>query len=330
MISVKTGTQTWSASQQRTDHASDGLTTISPDEQKKFFGDQNVGDVLNKISDPNWVDPTKKARNVGNTQLDKDSFMKLLLTQMKHQDPTNPMQSHEMAAQLAQFTSLEKLTNISEGINALKKAQEPSQNFDALSFIGKAVAGDSARIDRLDQDDVHPITFNLGGDAQKVEIKIKDANQQVIRTLETANVKGGKTEVLWNGKAEDGSSAMKGTYTVDITAVSSNGLKVFADTKFSGMISGVNFTPQGPVLMIGKQTVALRDVKEIIDPRFVQTEMAQRLEVKQGAAPAPGQAPAVNKNNSTPTSTPASNLDNVGMSRGLINQLSKDGVKVGT
>jgi len=61
---------------------------------QKTFGDQNVGDVLNKIADPNYVDPAKKMRTVGNDKLDKDAFFKLMIAQMKNQDPTNPLKSH--------------------------------------------------------------------------------------------------------------------------------------------------------------------------------------------------------------------------------------------
>src|SRR5689334_11359839 len=111
MIGVKTGTQTWSNSPQRTDWKSDGAQNISAIDKANHMPEDSVGDMLNKVADPNYVDQSKKMRTVGNNQLGKDAFMSLLLTQMKNQDPTNPLKSHEMAAQLAQFTSLEKLNN---------------------------------------------------------------------------------------------------------------------------------------------------------------------------------------------------------------------------
>src|ERR1700753_3724608 len=110
MMSVKGGTQTWSTSPQRTDFKSDNTHNVSATDHAKYFDSESPGDTANKIADPNYVDTTKKMRTVGNAELGKDAFMTLLLTQMKNQDPTNPLKSHEMAAQLAQFTSLEKLT----------------------------------------------------------------------------------------------------------------------------------------------------------------------------------------------------------------------------
>ncbi|MCB0407056.1 MAG: hypothetical protein KDD34_02565, partial [Bdellovibrionales bacterium] len=121
MISIPGKTKTWSDSQQQVDFRSDNRQTVSASDREKLLGDQNLGEVLNKVADPNWVDPAKQMRTTGNNQMDKDAFLKLLLTQMKNQDPTTPLDSHEMAAQLAQFTSLEKLTNISDGIDSLRK-----------------------------------------------------------------------------------------------------------------------------------------------------------------------------------------------------------------
>src|SRR5689334_10769007 len=100
------------------------------------YGDKPVGDVLNEIADPNWIDPKKVQREV-NKDLNKDAFFKLMLTQMKNQDPTNPLPSHEMAAQLAQFTSLEQLFNVNSNLEELKKAQTPMSDYQVLNFIGK-------------------------------------------------------------------------------------------------------------------------------------------------------------------------------------------------
>src|SRR5690606_22005598 len=108
MISIKGGTQTWSNAEQQSSLRGDGTQNMSAADREKILGDKDLGEYLNKIADPNWIDP-KKARQVGGTELDKDAFLKLFLAQLKNQDPMNTMDSHELAAQLAQFTSLEKL-----------------------------------------------------------------------------------------------------------------------------------------------------------------------------------------------------------------------------
>jgi flagellar basal-body rod modification protein FlgD len=339
MISVKGGTKTWSDASQQSSLKNDRASNMSSSDKTEQFGGEDVGAILNKISDPNWVDPAKKARQVGNNQLDKDAFLNLLLAQMKNQDPTNPLKSHEMAAQLAQFTSLEKLSSIDDGIEKLTKAQSPTQNFEALEFIGKLVSGDGAKIHRTNQEDGHDIKFNLMNDAQVAKLNIVNENGEVVRTLTVNTLKAGKNEVFWNGTLEDGTPARPGEYTVEIEAKGSNGAKLHAETKFQGKVTGVNFTAGGPVLMVGKQQVAMREVTEIIDPALLR-ESQQMLGVPTAVmGDAPAAAPAASVKPPVPAVKPETgkspapkgngNLESVAMSRGMINDLSKEGAYKG-
>jgi flagellar basal-body rod modification protein FlgD len=223
LISIKGGTKTFSDAQPDRLQGRASDQKLSAADREKFFGGQDLGSVLNKVADPNWVDPAKKVRTVGNSQMDKDAFLKLLLTQLKNQDPTSPLESHEMAAQLAQFTSLEKLTNIDSGIKSLAQAQKPEANFDALNLIGKAIQVDGSKILRNEETDIHDIKFNLSGNPISTEVKIKNAAGQLVRKLEYNNLKEGENAVSWNGMLEDGTKAPKGDYRVEISAKSSNG-----------------------------------------------------------------------------------------------------------
>lgn len=283
-MNVKTGIQTWSNSQQRTDFKTDGAQTVSALDREKHLAGEDIGDTLNKVADPNYVDTSKKLRMTGNNQLGKDAFMTLLLTQMKNQDPTNPLKSHEMAAQLAQFTSLEKLANIDTGIENLRKDARPDQNLQALSFIGKTVTTDNSKVSHVEATDAHDIRFSLPQDSAHTSVLIKDSTGTVIRKLEFKNLKTGKNEINWNGKTDEGTTAAVGDYTAEFDAKASNGKKLFVESKVEGMITGVNFTAQGPLLMIGKQAVSMSEVKTISDPSLKQPETPMNT----GAALTPG------------------------------------------
>lgn len=357
MISVKGGTQTWSKAPQEPSYKSDGVQHISAGDSEKYFDSEAIGDTLNKVADPNWVDPSKKMRAVGNNQLGKDAFMNLLLTQMKNQDPTNPMKSHEMAAQLAQFTSLEKLNNINEGIEKLRKDNRPDHNFQALAFIGKSVSMDNSKIARTDENESHQLHFNLAADAMKANIEIKDANGNVVRTMEMKNLKSGVNQLTWNGKSDDGTTCAKGDYTLAVEAIGSNGKKIYAQTKAEGIITGVNFTAHGPELLIGKQVISLADVKSISDPNVHQLEQAlgaQAGVAKAGATPGshmipipkPGAQrpeeqmvaerprkvevkPETKPNSAKRARLSKGNLNDAAMTQGLINKINKEGGKAG-
>lgn len=262
-MDVKLNTQTWSSATKEAPVNRDTTQTISATDKQKYLEDKNVGDILNQVADPNWIQTSKAERKVGSSELGKDAFMSLLLTQMKNQDPTTPLKSHEMAAQLAQFTSLEKLTNIDKGIEGLTKSQEPSHNFEALSLIGKVITTDSSKVSHTSRDQTHDISFQLPKDVSEVQVVIKDEQGNAIRTLKAGNLKAGKNEIPWNGEMEDGTQAQTGNYTASFQAKSSSGDKVFVQSKIEGKITGINFSPKGPQLLVGKQTVEMSEIKTI-------------------------------------------------------------------
>ncbi len=283
VMNVKRGTSTFTKNGD-SGIKSDGNGMKGAEEFKKAFGDQDMGAVLNKVADPNWVDPTKKVRGVGNAELGKDAFMKMMLAQMKNQDPTNPTPSHEMAAQLAQFSSLEQLSNINTSIEGLKQATAPAGNYQALAFIGKKVSGDGASMTRIKGDTKHDFSFDLMNDAQKVKVTVKDAAGNVVRTLQLANLKKGQNSLEWNGLQEDGSPARSGDYKFAIEATSSSGQKVYAKTTFEGRITGMNFGADGPILMVGKKSVRMSEVKKIEEaPSDNNGQAAQAVPLKAGA-----------------------------------------------
>jgi len=269
VVGTKIGNKAWSEAPQNEIQRNPTVNTNSAKDLEQLDG-QSVGDVLNKVADPNYVDPQKKVRAVGSDKLDKDAFMKLMLAQMKNQDPTNPLKSHEMAAQLAQFSGLEQMQNTNTTLNEMLKGQKPNEGFQALNFIGKAVAGDSSKVTRLKGDKEHEFTFDLPADAKDVDIKIRSSDGDIVRKVSLHNLKAGQNKWVWNGKNEAGATSSVGDYQMMIEAKASNGNKLAVKTDFNGVISGVSYTSDGPLLMVGTQSVKLKDVKKIVDPSLVQ------------------------------------------------------------
>lgn len=329
MMGIERKTQGWSKATQEQGFAKDNSNSAGTEDWKKAFGDKDLGEVLNKVADKNWVDPAK-TRHVGNDKLDKDAFLKLLLAQLKNQDPTTPMKSHEMAAQLAQFSSLEKLENIDSGINKLANVGDPKHSLDALNLIGKAIYSDSSRIIRNDNKEEHDIKFNLMADAQKVEMKIKSPEGEVVRTLEINGLKTGQNEVTWNGADEEGKPMGKGEYSVVVEAFDNQGKKVGVENKFAGVITGVNFGAEGPILLMGNKKVKMQDVSKIVDPKIMQKEISENKANITNASQEKIDASNVGKikpeegaNNSAQSNKPS--LDkNIALSSGIRNKLQKE------
>lgn len=289
--------------------------------QKQAMGDESVGDVLNRVADANWVDPAK-LRKVGKDKLDKDDFLKLMLTQMKYQDPTTPLESHEMAAQLAQFTSLEQMQNMNTNIENMVKGQKPNAQFQALQFIGKSIESDASNIYRNEGDTNHEIRFGLGKDAQEVEVNIKNADGDIVKSYLLNDLKKGQNSLSWNGFNKDDKPARLGNYTVEVNAKDNNGGKVVTNLKVEGTITGVNYTAQGPLLMVGNQSVPMSEVRKISSPS--QKAQAQGSDVKDVTKLALNNDKKSEDNvKSEKSANPKQLLDDVGMASGLLNEVKR-------
>lgn len=302
--------------------------TLSAQDLKKLGG-ENVGEVLNKVSDPNWVDPSKKPRAVGNANLDKDAFFKLMMAQLKNQDPTNPLQSHEMAAQLANFSSLEQMQNMNSTLTEMKNAQKPQENYQILNLIGKAVAGDSSQVIRSKGDREHDLKFDLPGDASEVSIKVRNSDGAIIRNYTMKNLKQGENQMTWNGQDDKGNIAPVGEYQFIIEAKNSNGTKMSAKTSFEGRITGVNYSSDGPLLLVGKQSIRMRDVKKIIDPSLMSNDQklntSSNLDLKSNQPSGETQSIGNTESQGADTVAPEAKpkiMDSVGLSRQMIDKLA--------
>lgn len=84
----------------------------------------------------NYQKPTKQT---GNSELGKDAFLQLLITQLQNQDPTNPMDDREFIAQMAQFSSLEQMQNMTKAMESLLASQQQTQLMSYTTFVGKEV-----------------------------------------------------------------------------------------------------------------------------------------------------------------------------------------------
>ncbi|MBI5473466.1 MAG: flagellar hook capping protein [Ignavibacteriae bacterium] len=209
---------------------------------------------------------------VNKSALGKDDFLKMLVQQLRFQDPLNPMKSDEFATQLAQFSSVEQLNNISnsltDSINANYLLTQAINNGLSAGFVGKEVrvSGNTVSLQAVGVDEVRMnLGYTLGSAATQVEIKIRDANGNVVRTdHSSAGAKGDNTYV-WDGRDDDGSDLPPGKYTFSVEAKDANNLAVTASTYIFGKVSSVRFTAEGTKIVIDGQEIFLSDVLEILE-----------------------------------------------------------------
>lgn len=200
--------------------------------------------------------------------LGKDDFLALLVSQLNNQDPLNPMEGTEFSAQLAQFSSLEQLSNINESLQQSLDANyiltSSINNTLAANVIGKDVKAYGNQL-YLGPAKTATINFNLSQDASDVQIEILDSNDQVRRTISLSDLEHGDNSYTWDGKDSNGIMLPSGSYSFRVTAKDANGESVSAETYIQGKISAVRYGATGATLVVGGIEVQMSDVYEILN-----------------------------------------------------------------
>ena len=202
-----------------------------------------------------------------NDVLGKDAFLKLLVTQLQNQDPLNPLDDKEFIAQLAQFSSLEQMTNISDGIKSLTDKTAQQDMLSAVNYIGKEVTASGDAMSKSGTY-VTPVYFTLSGTAAEVYANVYDANNNLVRTEKFTSMQAGEFEYTWDGKDYNGKVADSGQYNVYFSAKSPTGASVFVDTEVSGTISALEQGNDGTTyfrLSDGRK-ISFSDIKKVIQP----------------------------------------------------------------
>lgn len=191
----------------------------------------------------------------------RDEFLKLLTTQLKYQDPTNPLDDKAFLAQLAQFSSLEQLQNINSTLQANYLALASLNNSSATDFIGKSIKATGNSISLTENTSV-PINYSLSG-AAEATVSIYDSDGNLVRTLDSKWQGSGDNQMLWDGKDSSGNALAAGEYTFSVSAVDTEGSSVTAAPFISGKVTGVKFVNGNPVLLINGIEVSFSTIYEI-------------------------------------------------------------------
>jgi flagellar basal-body rod modification protein FlgD len=155
----------------------------------------------------------------------RDTFLKLLTTQMQNQDPTNPMKNEEFVAQLAQFSSLEQLMGLQSVMEGVYVGVMSMNNASMAALVGSEVVavGDQVRIDGGEPVELH---FDAASSIESGTITITDEDGKVVDTIEVGAQEEGEFSVTWDAKDTDGDVVDDGLYTFRIEGADGEELDV--------------------------------------------------------------------------------------------------------
>lgn len=220
----------------------------------------------------------------GGQALDQEAFLKMLVTQLSNQDPLNPLQGHEFAAQLAQFTSVEQLLSLNQTLagqgdmfamlaetmgdsltaqgEMLGLLMDSMNRSSATSLIGMSVDVPGQTV-VWDGAGPAAVTFELGDAAASTQINIQDADGNVVRTLTLDEAEAGLQEIAWDGMDANGQPVPEGAYTFEVLAFDADGRPVDALPVMRGTVDRVSFGPEGVFVWVNGQPIAYNDIRSI-------------------------------------------------------------------
>lgn len=195
-------------------------------------------------------------------ELGQQDFLKLMTTQLQHQDPFKPMESGEFLGQMAQFSTVSGIQSMQESLSGLTSALTSNQSLQAASLVGHGVM--------VPSDEGY--LFAEGGLAGSAEVvgsgslfvEITDAAGQVVQRMDLGTHSAGTANFTWNGLDQAGNRMPEGVYGIRAT-VGEGAAAVSASTQTMALVNSVSLGGSGVTLnLFGMGSVALADVREIL------------------------------------------------------------------
>jgi len=203
-----------------------------------------------------------KTKTTDSVEDQQNKFLTLLMTQIKNQDPLNPMDNAAVTTQLAQLNTVSGIEKLNATMTQLLDGYNETQAIQSTGMIGKnvMVAGNNLPLNKSEA--VGGVLLEAAAD--KVTLNIKDSTGKIVQTEEMGARAAGNFYFGWDGKDASGATLADGKYTFTVDA-SMGGKKITASALQVGTVSAVVRTKTGFVLDLGALgDVAFKDVQQIL------------------------------------------------------------------
>ncbi len=232
----------------------------------------------NNALDQSYNDATGSLTGGGkNDELDKEAFLKLLITQFQYQDPLNPMEDKEFIAQLAQFSALEQSMKTNQNMELLLNSQAQQTSISITNYIGKEVSARGFGVSK-EGAKTSLIQYASNEELSSCSVNIMDSMGQIVRTVDLGPQASGIHDFTWDGKKSDGSEAADGVYTIAFTGKNVKGEPAFVDTSVSGRVTGTSsYNGEYYLRLSDGRSVLLSNVREVVESHEVAVEPGKEI-----------------------------------------------------
>ena len=191
----------------------------------------------------------------------QSQFMNLLVTQLKNQDPLNPMNNTQITSQLAQLSTVQGVQQLNATLTSLMNSYQSAQTLQASGMIGHNVLANGATL--AYSGTATNFGVNLASAADTVKVNLVNSAGQTVDTFNLGAQPAGVIPLQWNGTGSNGQPAANGNYTIQVTA-SSSGQSVNAQPLVYGQVASVLNGANGAQLEVnGLGTVSLSSVAQV-------------------------------------------------------------------
>jgi flagellar basal-body rod modification protein FlgD len=204
--------------------------------------------------------PTQSAGATAKLADTYDSFLRLLTTQLKFQDPLSPMDSNQFVEQLVQFSSVEQQIAINKNLEQLLSLESNNVASTAINMIGKMAMAEGDTIGLTDGEAKY--AYDLPKNAESVTIAILNEQGQIVYSTPGQTTQGNH-EFAWDGESSSGETMPEGEYTVRVSATDADGNAITAATYIIGRVTRVDSGADGISIVIGGIKVPVGTVRSV-------------------------------------------------------------------
>ena len=213
------------------------------------------------------TDAQTSAQSASKQTLGMGNFLSLFTTQLKYQDPSSPLQSHELAAQLAQFSTVEQLSALNASMKEVQAYLASISNTQMINLIGKEVVAADSTL-RLTDGKISNASYQTAAPAN-VTLAIYNAEGVLARTLSAGQQAAGEHQVKWDGRNNNGEKLANGNYIYKVEAVGADGNQVETKSTIRGTVYSFRLEDGVPYLTLGGADgikLPVNEVQEVTQP----------------------------------------------------------------